>query len=163
MSEQLIQLLMKQMDQQKNHMDQQKEQMDLQKEQMEEQRKSAERRKEQMKDQHKAETEAMLQLIRNANPAEAVIADQRQLPVSTSANPSFAASDASSELWTDYYSRFCTFLAANAEPKPRKAQVFLTKQNVTIYRQLSTLASQMTEPKDINDLTMDEILEFMKD
>merc|ERR1712121_167080 len=105
-------------------------------------------------------------MFQSSNPAaEAAVLQPRPAPVSvsTSAIPPFAAFDASTELWTDYWSRFCTFLVANAVPNQRKAQVFLTNQNVTIYRQLSTLANQMAPPKDINNLSMEEIVDFMKE
>ena len=47
--------------------------------------------------------------------------------LSTAAIPPFAAFDSTSELWPDYWSRFCTFVVANAVPEQRQAQVFITK------------------------------------
>ena len=67
------------------------------------------------------------------------------------------------ELWQDYWSRFCTFVAANSIPDDRKAQVFLTSQSPALYKQLSNLAAQKTPQKDINSLTMKKITEFMED
>lgn len=81
----------------------------------------------------------------------------------TAAIPPFAAFDSSAELWPDYWSRFCTFVAANAVPKVRLAQVFLTNQSASVYKQLSNLAAQMSDPKAINDLSMDEIKTFMEE
>ena len=81
----------------------------------------------------------------------------------SAAIPPFAAFDSTTELWPDYWSRFCTFVAANAVPKQRQAQVFLTNQSTAVYKQLSNLAVQQTPKKDINELTMDEIVEFMKE
>ena len=82
--------------------------------------------------------------------------------LSTVAIPPFAAFDSTSELWPDYWSRFCTFVVANAVPEQRQAQVFLTNQTAAVYKQLANLATQQTPPKDINKLTMSEIVNFMK-
>ena len=77
--------------------------------------------------------------------------------------PPFAAFDSTSELWPDYWSRFCTFVVANAVPEQRQAQVFLTNQTAAVYKQLANLATQQTPPKNINKLTMPEIVNFMKE
>ena len=86
-----------------------------------------------------------------------------QPQISTAAIPPFAAFDSTSELWPDYWSRFCTFIAANAIPAVRVPQVFLTNQTPTVYKQLANLAAQQNPKKDINDLEKDEIVNFMKD
>ena len=112
---------------------------------------------------HRAELEALMQFVKGAPRHETADVAPNPAPVSTSAIPPFAAFDASTELWSDYYNRFCTFLSANAVPDQRKAQVFLTNQNPTVYKQLSTLSAQLTPPKDINGLTMEEIVKFMKE
>ena len=78
------------------------------------------------------------------------------------ATPSFAPFDSTSELWTDYWARFCTFAGANSVPDDKKGQVFLTNQSATTYKLLTKLAAQQTPMKDINDLTMEEIFSFMK-
>ena len=83
--------------------------------------------------------------------------------LSTAAIPPFAAFDSTSELWPDYWSRFCTFVVANAVPEQRQAHVFLTNQTAAVYKQLANLATQQTPPKDINKLTMPEIVNFMKE
>jgi len=77
--------------------------------------------------------------------------------------PPFAAFDSTTELWPDYWSRFCTFTMANSVPEQRKAQVFLTNQTAAVYKQLANVASQQSPPKDINELAMEEILQFMKE
>ena len=83
---------------------------------------------------------------------------------SSSANtPSFAPFDPSSELWNDYLARFNTFLGAHSVPEEKQAQVFLTNQCSSIYKLLANLASQQSHPKDVNELSMKEIIEFMKD
>ena len=48
------------------------------------------------------------------------------------------------------------------DPDDKKAQVFLTNQSLVTFKTLSNLASQLTPPKDINELTVDEIATFMK-
>ena len=83
--------------------------------------------------------------------------------LSTAAIPPFDAFDSTSELWPDYWSRFCTFVVASAVPEQRQAQVFLTNQTAAVYKQLANLAAQQTPPKDINKLTMLEIIDFMKE
>ena len=100
--------------------------------------------------QHKDELDALLSLA----------AKKSTEGMST---PSFAPFDSTTELWQDYWSRFCTFVAANSIPDERKAQVFLTSQSPALYKQLSNLAAQKTPKKDINSLTMKEITEFMED
>ena len=83
--------------------------------------------------------------------------------LSTAAIPPFAAFDSTSELWPDYWSRFCTFVVTNAVPEQRQAQVFLTNQTAAVYKQLANLATQQTPPKDINKSAMSEIVNFMKE
>ena len=111
---------------------------------------------------HAEQMNSLIQAFQGATHAN-VGEEQHPVNVSTTAIPPFAAFDASTELWTDYWSRFCTFTVANAVPDRRKAQVFLINQNPTVYRQLATLGKQQTPPKDINDLTMEEIVDFMKE
>ena len=81
----------------------------------------------------------------------------------TTAPPSFSPFDSTTELWTDYYARFCTFVGAHSIPDKKKAQVFLTNQSSTVYKLLANLAAQQTPPKDINALSLDDIVVFMKD
>jgi len=81
---------------------------------------------------------------------------------STSATPPFSPFDSTSELWKDYWSRFLTFTRAHAVPDDRQAQVFLTNQSSTVYKLLSNLAAQETPPREINDLSMEQIVAYMK-
>ena len=83
--------------------------------------------------------------------------------VVASAPPTFSPFDSTSELWTDYYARFKTFLGAHSTPPEKRPQVFLTNQTATVYKLLSNLAAQAQPTKNINDLTMDEIVNFMQD
>ena len=76
--------------------------------------------------------------------------------------PSFAPFNSTSELWKDYWARFKTFAGANSVREEKLAQVFLTNQTTTVYKLLSTLAGQQTPPKDVNQLSIEEIAAFMQ-
>lgn len=110
--------------------------------------------------QHREEMEALVRLIqfqtskKDSNPSS-------HLPTFSAAIPPFTALNSTSELWPDYWSRFCTFVVANTMPDQCKAQAFLTNQMATIYKHLANLATQQNPPMDINKLTMEEI--FMKE
>uniref|UniRef100_A0A0L8GH78 CCHC-type domain-containing protein n=1 Tax=Octopus bimaculoides TaxID=37653 RepID=A0A0L8GH78_OCTBM len=108
---------------------------------------------EQQMQQHKRDMETLLKQFGARQVPVAIFQLLRQLSI-----PPFAAFDSTTELWPDYWSRFRTFVAANAVPE----QLFLTNQTATIYKQLANLATQQNPPKDINNLTMDEIVDFMK-
>ena len=125
-----------------------------QKEQMENQERRFLKQLERQETLHKAQMEALLSAV-----------DKTNTIVSTSlqgATPSFVQFDPSSELWTDYWARFCTFVTAHSVSNNRKAQIFLTNQSSTTYKLLSNSASQETPPKSINELTMTEIETYMK-
>ena len=152
----LIALLTQQLEQQSRMMEQQA----LQQRQM----------MEQQAFQHKRDMDTMFQLFgaqaTTGNWGEEERPDAphpRFVMTSATAIPPFCAFDSTTELWPDYWSRFCTFVAANAVPDQRRAQVFLTNQSTVVYKQLTNLAAQQTPKKDINELSMDEILTFMKD
>ena len=83
--------------------------------------------------------------------------------VNTSPTPSFTPFDPTTKLWKDYWARFCTFVGTNAVPDEREAQVFLTNQSTTVFELLSNLASQQCPRKDINEISIQEIVAFMKD
>nr|KAG5696115.1 hypothetical protein BaRGS_020516 [Batillaria attramentaria] len=129
-------------------MEQQKEQMKIQKEQMKIQMEQQKEQMEQQKEQMEQQKEQMKEQMRiQAKQHEEELAVQRE----------------QMELWPDYWSRFCTFLVANAVPDDRKAQVFLTNQTPAVYKQLANLAAQQNPRTDINSLTMDQIVKFMKE
>ena len=128
--------------------------MENQKEQMENQERRFLKQLERQESLHKAQMEAHLSAVNKTNTV-----------ASTSlqgATPSFVQFDPSSEPWTDYWARFCTFVSALSVSNDRKAQIFLTNQSSTTYKLLSNLASQETPPKSINELTMTEIDTYMK-
>ena len=83
-------------------------------------------------------------------------------PATTSATPTFSPFDSTSELWKDYWSRFLIFTRAHAVPDDRTAHVFLTNQSSTVYKLLSNLAAQEMLLREINDLSMDQIVAYMK-
>ena len=78
-------------------------------------------------------------------------------PTTAAATPNFPAFDFTSDLCSDYWSRFCTFANAHSVPKEKSAKVFQTNRTLTTYKMLSNLAAQETPPKDISNLTMEQI------
>ena len=78
-------------------------------------------------------------------------------------SPTFVSFEPSTELWKDYLARFKTFVGANSIPNAKQSQVFLTNQSATIYKLLCTLASQFNPPKDVNELSLDEIIKMMEE
>ena len=77
--------------------------------------------------------------------------------------PSFDAFNSTTELWGDYWSRFKTFAKAHSIPESKVAQIFLSYQSPVTYKLLENLASQRQSPTDIDNLTLEEIAEFMGD
>ena len=119
---------------------------------------------EQQAQQHREEMQTLLKLLDVQKRGTGEDDSSTHHPqLSAAAIPPFAAFDSTSELWPDYWSRFCTFVVANAVPEQCQAQVFLTNQTAAVYKQLANLATQQTPPKDINKLTMSEIVNFMKE
>ena len=123
---------------------------------MQQQMQQQQQQLEAMERQHQQQMDALLKLIQPPATVAAV-------PPGSTATPSFAPFDSSSETWPDYWARFCTFTGAHSVPDARKAQVFLTNQSATTYKLLANLGAQQTPPKDINQLTMDEIVGMMKE
>eukprot|EP00731_Ephydatia_muelleri_P010105 Em0005g691a len=123
-----------------------------------------------------AETDKLIELLQQQMEAqrkqtEALIAafagekakrEPPPFPVPAAVIPSFVPFDATVELWTDYSARFHTFLGANSVPAEKRAQVFLTNHSREIYKLLSNLASQQSPVKGINDLSLDEVEEYMR-
>ena len=141
----LVKLLQQQMEQQRLQMEQQRLQM------------------EQRDKQHQDQMQLLMQMFQSKSKPDGSEIQHMVPSTFTTAIPPFAAFDSTTELWPDYWSRFQTFLVANAVPDQRVPQVFLTNQNIAVYRQLATTAAQLTPPKDINNLSIEEIIEFMKE
>ena len=137
------------------------DQIQVQRQQMEQQAQFMERQSQQHREEMDQQAQQMQNLLKILDAQKRSGAHHPQL--STAAIPPFPAFDSTSELWPDYWSRFCTFVVANAVPEQRQAQVFLTNQTAAVYTQLANLATQQTPPKDINKLTMPEIVNFMKE
>ena len=91
---------------------------------------------------HKTQMEALLSAVDKTNTVASTS--------SQGATPSFVQFDRSSEVWTDYWARFCMFVSVHSVSNDRMAQIFLTNQSSTTYKLLSNLASQETPPKSIN-------------
>ncbi|KAL5502916.1 hypothetical protein EMCRGX_G009774 [Ephydatia muelleri] len=89
---------------------------------------------------------------------------ENSTPPSPSKSPFliFFPFDSTTELWTDNWAHFQTFIGANSVPVGKQAQVFLTNQLRVNYKLLSNLTSQQSPPKDINGLSLEEIAEYMK-
>ena len=158
----LVQLLQQQLEQQQQQMEQQRQQMGQQQQQMEQQRYHMEQQQrqhaqqiEQQQQQHAQQMEALLTALKTNKVEEHI-----NTPVASI--PTFSPFDATSELWSDYWARFNTFIGAHSIPEERKAQVFLTNQSTVTYKLLANLASQQKPPKDINELSINDIEEFMK-
>ena len=138
----LISIMQQQLEQQrKEH----KAEMELQREQLDAVLQQRDAECKQRDQQHKAELDALLSLV----------AKKSTEGMST---PSFAPFDSTTELFQDYWSRFCTFVAANSIPDERKAQLFLTSQSPALYKQLSNLAAQKTPKKRLTALPRRKLL-----
>ena len=171
----LIKLLADQIQVQRQQMEQQAKQMEQHSQQHRAEMEQQAQQMEQHSQQHRAEMEQQAQHHREEMHNLLTILDVQKYgtgeddscthhpQLSTAAIPPFAAFDSTSELWPDYWSRFCTFVVASAVPEQRQAQVFLTNQTAAVYKQLANLATQQTPPKDINKLTMSETVNFMKE
>ena len=75
--------------------------------------------------------------------------------------PSFAAFDSMSELWKDYWAQFQIHMKANSTPTERQPKVLMTNQSKGTFKLINTLIPQMTTPKEIENLTLEEIVAFM--
>ena len=142
----------------------QRQQMEQQAKQMEQHSQQHREEMEQQAQHHREEMHNLLKILdvqKQGTGEDDSCTHHPQL--STAAIPPFAAFDSTSELWLDYWSRFCTYVVASAVPEQRQAQVFLTNQTAAVYKQLANLATQQTPPKDINKLTMSGIVNFMKE
>ena len=117
----------------------------------------------QQKEEEERRFKQLLTMVKPENPASGTTPTSTTATVVASCPPKFSTLDSTSEIWTDYYAGFTTFLAAHSIPTEKRPQVFLTNQTSTVYKLLSNLADQAEPPKNINDLTLDEIVNFMKD
>ena len=136
------------------------QQMALQEKRYEEQQLRFEEQQQRRDQQHSEQLEMLKNLVRS----RAQEADH-EIPASstsTVATPNFPAFNSTTELWSDYWSRFATFANAHSVPTEKTAKVFLTNQTSVTYKMLSNLAAQESPPLDINNLTMEQITDYMK-
>ena len=123
--------------------------------------KEQERRHEEQERRHQEQMKALREVIDKRSSSTE---NEGTTPTTSTAvaTPNFPAFDSFTELWSDYWSRFCTFSAAHSVPKSKKPKVFLTNQTSTIYKMLSNLAAQELPVREISALSMDQISEYMK-
>lgn len=88
---------------------------------------------------------------------------QSNTATASSSVPKFEPFDPTSELWNDYLQRFQTFISAYSVPDGKVPQVFLTNQDSSIYKMISNKSLQQQNPKQVNALSFDEIIEIMKE
>ena len=124
---------------------------------LQEQRRQAEAREEEQRRQAEAREEKLIQAL-----TKGVSSTGAFFPIASGSIPKFTPFDASVELWKDYLARFTTFVGANSIPAEKTAQVFLTSQSTTTYKLLGTVAGQQDPPKDVNELSMEDINAFME-
>ena len=108
---------------------------------------------------HRQELHAMMKVIEGFRQQPATSSESATSV--TTAIPKFQPFDSTSELWTDYWKRFQTFSGANSVQESKKAQIFLTNESNTVYKIPTNMASQLSPKKDINELSIDEIVEIM--
>jgi len=138
---------------------QQREEMQAHEQRFHAKAEAQEQRFREQAERQQADMKAMLQLLAKPPQSGQVLPPATALVTTT---PTFSPFDFTSELWKDYWSRFLTFTRTHVVPDDRKVQVFLTNQSSTVYKLLSNLAAQETPPREINDLTMDQIMAYMK-
>lgn len=119
------------------------------------------RQDEQLKEQvhcHEEQTKVLQEMIGNCppNPEHEMVTAPSQV-----ATLNFVTFDPTSELWPDYWSRFCTFTNAHSVSNSKKPKASHTSQNFCLQDAFHP-ASQETLPKDLNELVVDQIAEFMK-
>ena len=167
-TEKLLELMVLQQKQQQEQFQQQQEQFQQQQEQQKLQQ------AQQQEKQKLQQTQQQEQLRQQQARLEEFQKQQQQLMQllvqgkaeekhSTPSLPSFPGFDPSSELLQDYMSRYRTYTAAHSVPDEKTAGVFLTHQSPILYKQLSNLAAQLQTPKEINELTLEEIEAFLKE
>ena len=169
--EKLVELLQQQIAQQREESAQQREESARLREESAQLREESKAREERLlQEQQKLLQEAKARELRHQEQFKEVLARIRpETPAGqigraapTQANiPNFNAFESTSELWSDYYSRFQTFVRAHSVPARIQAQVFLTNQVSTTYKLLSNLAAQEEPPVDINALTLQQIVAYM--
>ena len=121
----------------------------------------------QLKEQQEAHQEEMREMQEdNKRLMELLVKGQTEAaakPVATTSLPKFAGFDPTTELLTDYMNRYNAFVAAHSIPEEKKAKIFLTNQQPILYKQISNMAAQLATPKEIHEVTMDDIENFLRE
>ena len=151
----LIKLMQKQQDEYRQQQEEQRKQLEENRQQQHEDFKKQQADHRRQQDEQMEENKKLMELLLQSL--------QQKQETAANAVPAFPGFDPSAELLTDYIDRFNTFIAARPIHQGRIAGTFLTNQQPTLYKQMSNMASQLPTPKQINGLSMDEILEFFKD
>ncbi|XP_067939491.1 uncharacterized protein [Watersipora subatra] len=120
-----------------------------------------------MGDQVKSKVDQHRQLTKQINSMTQLNVDQgKKKPCRALTKPTlpkFSEYDPATELLSDYMNRYDTFVAAHSIPEERKANVFLLNQSPVLYKEISHRAGQLETPKLINEVTMEEIDNFLKE
>ena len=95
---------------------------------------------------HREQIDVMMQLIRNPE------RNEQATTITACVFPKFSEFDSGTELWTDYWARFNTFVGANSVPEEKKTSVFLTNQSPVTYKLLTNLVSQKHPRKELISL-----------
>ncbi|XP_033112551.1 uncharacterized protein LOC117113351 [Anneissia japonica] len=113
-----------------------------------------------LRSQLKTQGDQMLELMTTFKQSQS----QKQQVVTpiTNMTPKFTPFDPTTELWTEYWARFKTFIPAHSVPSDKEAQVFLTNQSKDIYKVISNQAAKENPPIETSTLTLTKIEEFMK-
>ena len=151
----LIKLMQKQQDEYRQQQEEQRKQLEEHRQQQHEEFKQQQEDYRRQQDEKMEENRKLMELLLQSL--------QKKQETAATAVPAFPGFDLTAELLTDYIDRFNTFIAANSIHQDKIAGTFLTNQQPTLYKQLSNMAAQLSTPKQINDLSMNEILEFLKD
>ena len=100
------------------------DQIQVQRQQMEQQAQFMERQSQQYREKMVQQAQQMQNLLKILDVQKHGTGEDdsstHHPQLSTATIPPFAAFDSTSELWPDYWSRFCTFVVANAVPEHAK-------------------------------------------
>ena len=110
---------------------------------------------------HQQELNAMMKAIEGFS-QKAATGSRSVATNITTIIPKFQPFNSTSELWNDYWKHFQTCFGTNSVEDSKKAQMFLTNQKNAVCKFLSNMASQLSPKKDVDDLSMDDIVEIMQ-
>ena len=118
----------------------------------------------QMKAQQKQHEEQMRTIQdKNEKLLTALTKESNSPSTSVTNFPPFTLFDPNTELWSDYWAQFHTFTGAHSIPPNKAEPVFLTNQTSVIYKLLRNYAKQLSPSTSIDELSMKQITEYMKE